>query len=168
MKESIRGVGKDFSSHRMVKEYSTHFYIPALENYKTFTQNSFQKARDVASYVKKIRDYWDQIQIKELIFPSQPILLIGNTLDASAHIELGELSPEDVTVELYYGRITAEETFDDPQRTVMEVSEKKGNRYIYNVKVQCRQTGRQGYTVRVLPRHQALVHPFLPDLIKWA
>ncbi len=28
-------------------------------------------------------------------------------------------------------------------------------------------TGRQGYTLRVLPRHPSLAHPFLPGLVKW-
>ena len=38
---------------------------------------------------------------------------------------------------------------------------------IYAAEVICDRTGRQGYTVRILPKHRALVHPFLPGLVRW-
>ena len=43
----------------------------------------------------------------------------------------------------------------------------EGQTAVYCAEVECDRTGRQGYTVRILPRHSALVHPFLPGLVKW-
>jgi starch phosphorylase len=50
----------------------------------------------------------------------------------------------------------------------MKASEKKGEHWEFLVTITCLQTGRQGYTVRILPKHPGLVHPFIPGLIKWA
>jgi hypothetical protein len=38
----------------------------------------------------------------------------------------------------------------------------------YRVELECALTGRQGYTVRVLPKHPHLAHHFLPGLVRWA
>jgi starch phosphorylase len=45
---------------------------------------------------------------------------------------------------------------------------KEGNGYKYQVRIECAQTGCQGYTVRILPKHPALVHPYRSGFIKWA
>jgi starch phosphorylase len=43
-----------------------------------------------------------------------------------------------------------------------------GSSYLFQVRVECADTGWQGHTVRILPKHQALVHPYRTGLIKWA
>ena len=43
----------------------------------------------------------------------------------------------------------------------------EGEAALYCAKVTCDRTGRQGFTVRILPKHPGLVHPFIPGLVKW-
>jgi glycogen phosphorylase len=168
MKKSMREVGKEFCSHRMLLDYSNKFYIPALENYKTLAAEEFGQSKQIAAYVHKLRENWDGLTIKEVISHNDPVLAIGDKLTVEASVELGTLSPEDVSVELYYGKVTAQKVFESPLRTEMAVAGKSGKTTRYQIDVPCRQTGRQGYTVRVLPKHESLVHPFLPGLVKWA
>jgi starch phosphorylase len=42
------------------------------------------------------------------------------------------------------------------------------NLYLFTIKTDCGGTGYQGHTVRMLPKHTGLVHPFRPSYIKWA
>jgi glycogen phosphorylase len=44
---------------------------------------------------------------------------------------------------------------------------REGTAALYCAQVTCDRTGRQGFTVRILPKHPALVHPFIPGLVKW-
>jgi starch phosphorylase len=44
----------------------------------------------------------------------------------------------------------------------------EGSYNIYQVKIECIDTGYQGHTVRILPKHSALVHPYRTGFIKWA
>lgn len=168
MKKSMREVGKQFCSHRMLLDYSNKFYIPALANYKTLAAEQFGPSKQIAAYVHKLRENWAGIVIKEVISHNDPVLAIGDELTVEASIELGALAPEDVSVELFYGKVSSQKVFESPLRAEMGVVKKSGKATRYQIDVPCRQTGRQGYTVRVLPKHESLVHPFLPGLVKWA
>jgi glycogen phosphorylase len=45
---------------------------------------------------------------------------------------------------------------------------KDGTAYRYQVRIECNDTGYQGHTIRILPKHEALVHPYRTGFIKWA
>jgi starch phosphorylase len=44
----------------------------------------------------------------------------------------------------------------------------EGSLNLYQVRIECEDTGMQGHTVRILPKHDALVHPYRCGFIKWA
>jgi starch phosphorylase len=50
----------------------------------------------------------------------------------------------------------------------MKSISREDNVFIYQVKIECADTGYQGHTVRILPKHEALVHPYRTGFIKWA
>jgi starch phosphorylase len=50
----------------------------------------------------------------------------------------------------------------------MKALRREGNAWIYQVRVECADTGWQGHTVRILPKHASLVHPHRTGFIKWA
>ena len=77
------------------------------------------------------------------------------------------MAPEEVGVELYYGNLSSEGEIEEPRRLPMKHCGGDRNAALYCAELVCDRTGRQGYTVRVLPSHAALVHPFLPGLVKW-
>ena len=84
-----------------------------------------------------------------------------------ARIFLAGLSPEELGVELYYGALSSQGEIEEPRRLEMTACGSEGQTALYCAEVVCDRTGRQGYTVRILPKHRALVHPFLPGLVKW-
>jgi starch phosphorylase len=49
----------------------------------------------------------------------------------------------------------------------MKFTGQEGNIYRYQIKVECVDTGWQGHTVRLLPKHNALVHPYRTGFVKW-
>jgi starch phosphorylase len=56
----------------------------------------------------------------------------------------------------------------DAHRAEMKAINQEGNLWVYQVRIECVETGCQGHTVRILPKHEALVHPYRSGLIKWA
>ncbi|HUX49488.1 MAG TPA: alpha-glucan family phosphorylase [Spirochaetia bacterium] len=174
MKSSMHFIGKSFSSHRMLKEYTDMFYRPALDNAASFSKDDFQKARVTAAYIDRLTRSWPQVAISNISAEdvTSPTLKVGDKLSISATITLGELKPEDVAVELYFGTINNKGDFEGAERMQMAAvdanQQNAGNSpYRYALTVTCNSTGRQGYTVRVLPQHANLVHPFLPGFMKW-
>ncbi len=168
MKASIREIGREMSSHRMLMEYANRFYLPALENYRELEAGGFSEARELSAYLAKIRSAWHSVSIRSISSDNRPIMERGDKVTVKADVSLGSLSPKDVCVELYHGAISSQGDFVAPARSEMEAVTNTGDLWEFGVTIMCSQTGRQGQTVRILPKHQGLVHPFIPGLIKWA
>jgi len=47
-------------------------------------------------------------------------------------------------------------------------SEPGGDGILFKACIRCRRSGTQGFTVRVIPRHDDLAHPHATGLILWA
>jgi starch phosphorylase len=93
----------------------------------------------------------------------------GDFLTVTARVEMGDLTPDEVLVELYHGSVaTQSATIKNAKHSEMKAIGQDGNAYRYQVKVECDDTGMQGHTVRILPKHDALVHPYRCGFIKWA
>ncbi len=167
MKESMRDVGKKFSTHRMLLQYADTFYAPAVRNAKTFAAKGYAQSKEVAAYLSRLREHWAELRIEELTSDAAPILTIGNTISVKARIFLAGLSAGDLGVELYYGALSSKGAIEEPRRMEMVPCGVEGSTALYCAQVACDRTGRQGYTIRILPKHDTLVHPFLPGLVKW-
>jgi starch phosphorylase len=167
MKASMRDVGKGFSTHRMLTEYTQSFYSPALARAEAFQANSCGLCRELASYREKLLENWDELEIQELASPSASILKVGEKISITAKVHLAGMEPHEVGVELYYGSLSSEGEIEEPRRLPMRHCGTQEEAAVYCADIACDRTGRQGYKVRVLPSHPALVHPFLPGLVKW-
>ncbi|MDL2228793.1 alpha-glucan family phosphorylase [Treponema sp. OttesenSCG-928-L16] len=169
MKKCMQNIGPSMSSHRMLMDYSNQFYFPALKNFRTMEKNNYEEAKSTAAYFAKLRDSWGSLSISNIQSNAKPVMQRGDALTVSASVELGALSPEDLMVELYYGTVSNQSgSIENAQKVEMKASEREGSAYIYRVKIHCENTGFQGHTVRILPKHPGLVHPYRTGLIKWA
>ncbi len=170
MKRSMQQVGQRFSSARTLMEYAERFYIPALENFRTISADEYKLARELAERMTNLQLHWDQIAVREIISNHSRQLHVGEPLPVEAVVHLGDLTPEEVCVELYHGRIDSQGNIEHPDRREMQVIKRSAENasWRYAVQAECRMAGRQGYAVRVLPKHKALVHEFLPRLVRWS
>jgi starch phosphorylase len=72
-------------------------------------------------------------------------------------VALGSLSPDDVEVQVVHGRICADDELAETTITPMGVGESyDGNRHRFDASVLLDHSGPFGYTVRVVPRNEAL------------
>jgi starch phosphorylase len=86
----------------------------------------------------------------------------------TAEVHLGELQPDEVDVELYYGNMKALEEVSASHVEHMTVQEDRGNgNYLYGCELACEISGRFGYTVRVAPRGDERIKS-TPQLLVWA
>jgi len=86
-----------------------------------------------------------------------------------ACVRLGELTPDDVGVELYIGRLNADGEFADPVAIPMRASGGGNGLWSFEAAtVPCSRSGLHGYTVRVMPFHPDEARSMMPGLIAWA
>jgi len=169
MKDCMRQIGHSMSSHRMLLDYSNNFYFPALKNYRRLIKDDYAEAKSLAAYFTKLQDSWDSLKIVKIEANIKPVMQRGDPLNVTAYIDLGQMSPNDLQVELYHGTVSNQSReITNARRTEMKWTGSKDNLNLYHVRVECEDTGFQGHTVRILPKHDALIHPYRTGLIKWA
>ncbi|GHV85926.1 alpha-glucan phosphorylase [Spirochaetia bacterium] len=169
MKTCMREIGHSMSSHRMLMDYSNMFYFPALKNYRRIIKDDYAESKALAAYMYKLKGAWASLKIAQVESNARPVMQRGDALTVNAHIELAGLTPEEVQVELYHGSVSNQgREILNARRTEMKPLNQEGNTWVYQARIECADTGSQGHTVRILPKHEALVHPYRNGLIKWA
>lgn len=168
MKNSMKmGMGI-FCSHRMVAEYNGRFYEPAREHLFELLSDGASRARKLAAQRKKVNAQWRDIRIQPPIQETEGPFRVGEKLHMTALVDLGDLAPEDVTVELFYGLVQSADRVMSGKAKKMEMLEAHGGgRYLYACDITCRVSGRYGFTARVLPAGDAWAR-FQPGLLLWA
>ena len=169
IKNCMKQIGHSMSSHRMLMDYSNNFYFPALKNYRRIVKDDYVESKALAAYFAKLRQAWDTLRIVRINSNAKPVMQRGDSLTVTAAIELGTLDPAEVQVELYHGSVSNQSNdIKNACRTEMKSIGREGNLCLYQVRIECAATGMQGHTIRILPKHAALVHPYRTGLIKWA
>ena len=150
-------------------DYSNMFYFPALKNYRRFIKDDYAEAKSLAAYFGKLQQEWPGLKIVKIESNSKPIMQRGDTLTVTAYLNLGSISPNELLVELYHGKVLSQ-TYEisNARKSEMKWIKSEGELNLYQVRVECVDTGMQGHTVRILPKHEALIHPYRTGFIKWA
>jgi len=172
MKESIKSILPVYSTHRMVQEYVNDMYIPSMVRVDKIMASNYDHARNLSDWKSYIERTWPQVQVladrggKQ---PQQQDTISGSPVTIAAYINLGEIDPSNIKVELYYGNLNPDGNLENPEVMEMKLSEKtETSIYKYSAEVTFFESGEYGYTFRVIPYHPDLINKFDTGLIKWA
>ncbi|MEO1235087.1 MAG: alpha-glucan family phosphorylase, partial [Myxococcota bacterium] len=152
MKRAMQRLVARFSTDRMVRQYTEDFYLPVAERYlrRLHSENSYTE--QIVDWKKRIWEAWDGVEILEVETPPDGARL-GEPFPVSVRARLGGLSPEDVLVQLYRGRLDAR---DKPHEVTTHVMAHEGEAeglHRFGCAVPFESSGRFGYTVRIIPQH---------------
>ena len=84
-------------------------------------------------------------------------------------MKLGQISPKDISVELYYGPVDSWGNIRQGSAIKMdyEKSAELQDEHWFVGSLFCRNAGQHGLAVRLLPMHDDLVNPYEMGLILW-
>ncbi len=169
IKESMKTILPQFNTNRMVKEYTEMYYLTAYDSYVKFSNNNFKASRELAKWKHHIRQKWQQIAVESITHESKKEIIVGSQLKAKAVINLGELKPADVQVELYFGNLNQKGEIEEGAALPMLMVEDLGNgKYTYEGRMLCLKSGQFGFTVRVIPLHADMPRKYESRMITWA
>ncbi len=171
MKSSIATHSSFFNTHRMVQEYTETIYLPAASRVKELYDKNLEGAKVLSSQQRKVQEAWPNIQVRVDEHAPQGNLKVGDPFTVKADVALGTLSPDDVEVQLYLGRIAQTGEILDAIITPMELTKtsQKESQHLYEAKnVTCTESGSVGYTVRVLPKRGRQTPLQSSSLMTWA
>jgi starch phosphorylase len=169
MKIAMRTLCPYFNSNRMVRQYVEEFYMPSLARYNLLTDNHLERAKTLATWKARVQSSWAGLKIVSVKADAPQELKVGDTLTVRAWLDLGQLTPDDVAVELYQGQLDADGEILWPNSIAMTPSDQvQGTQHEFVGEIHFRTSGRHGYTMRILPRHPDLGDPYRQGLILWA
>ncbi|MBN1847031.1 MAG: alpha-glucan family phosphorylase [Deltaproteobacteria bacterium] len=168
MKAGLQHLVPIFNSHRMVQEYTGFYYLPCSRRFNHLCTNGFQGARDLASWRQKLFTEWHGVAVEKLMSGDGQEMTVGDALNLDAVVRLGALTPDDVTVDAYYGRLDHNGEFMERETVTLDVKSSSDGIYHYQGQVPCMKPGRFGYTVRITPSQLKLEKRFVMGLVTWA
>jgi starch phosphorylase len=168
MRAGLRQLVPIFNTHRMVQEYVNRYYLPCSRRFSALSRNGFAGAKELAVWRQKVMTGWHEIAIEQVSSPDTLDMLAGKKLEVTAGIKLGSLTPEDVTVEAYYGRLDKNGDFSDREMIELHAEGSADGLHTFRGHIPCQKTGRFGYTVRITPSKEKLENRFTLGLVTWA
>ncbi len=171
MKESIRSVGRAFSTVRMLQDYIKDYYVPQMDRTKSIIDSNYEIPKSLADWKASIEHNWSPVQVvpaKNTNFFIESRLSVGQAIEAAATVLLGSIDPSQVSVELFYGKIGENSQIENPVIKPMNLVEQVGSgTYNYAETVVIQDGGNYGYTFRVVPTHPSMINKHDMGLVKW-
>ncbi len=168
MRAGLRRLVPIFNSHRMAQEYLTRYYVPCSSRFYTLCRDNFTGAKDLAAWRQKLMTSWHEVSVEKITSRDGLEMAVGSEVEVVARVRLGSLSPEDVTVEAYYGRLDQNGDFIERDTATLEAAGSRDGIYTFRGKITCAKTGSYGYTVRIMPSRTRLENRFVMGLVTWA
>jgi starch phosphorylase len=170
VKQSMKKLGPYFNTHRMVQQYFENYYKTSFEKRLILSERKWSSAKELASWKENLKRNWSNIKLVNLeTHDKSKTIYVGENLPVAAELNLGELSPQDVEVQAYYGPLDQQDNPEYNETIVLKSESKKlkdGN-YKFTGSITTRRSGQQGFTIRVLPKHPLLINQFELGLIYW-
>ncbi|MGV8884212.1 MAG: alpha-glucan family phosphorylase [Microbacteriaceae bacterium] len=158
IRHTLATLSPELSADRMVREYVNRLYLPAAEAQATISASSYQPARELSAWKKRVTLAWPGVSVPHVESGGMDTIpQVGDTLRVRAQVELGGLIPDDVLVELVYGRPHGEDELADTEHLTLQLeSHELGTAAVFAGEVTLARAGGFGYTVRVVPQHPLL------------
>jgi starch phosphorylase len=167
VKNSMRALSGQFSTDRMLMEYTKFFYAPAAERFDTLMAGKMERAYAYAKWLHDLRLAWGGIKILD-VQVTDTHQKVNTPLTVKAVVELGKLTPEDVNVQIYTGTLDTNGSIINGDPFQMYAVGGTGGKYQFEGRFSYGMSGDHGLSVRVLPKHRDLPDPFLTGYICWA
>lgn len=160
MRESMAQLTGQFSSNRMVREYTEQFYLPLAGAYRQRAADGARLAVDIENWHTLLKQHWDK-----LYFGNVTLDICTEGYSFQVQVYLDGIPPEAVSVELYADALGA---WGQVRHPLTRAAPLLGvnNGYLYTGTIQ---TGRPAmdYTPRIVPAHPAASVPLEASLIAW-
>ncbi len=177
VRTSLAGLSPLVTADRMVRTYTTEAYEPAARRQRLISENSYERAKSLASARQRLTHAWPGVRILSATTDGRDPIR-GAGLMVTIEVQLGDLTPSDVVVELVHGSVDVAGSLHETQVQAMAMTpdpsrdrpsdpsgdpsgdpSAKGATLRYTATITNDLPGSFGFTARIVPAH--------PDLARW-
>lgn len=168
MKASMKMALEHFCSHVMVSKYNNQFYVPSAKRLPELISDNLAEAKALTIQRERLSSLWKFIKMAPPVRKKTGPFRVGDTFDVTSEVFLGEIKPEEVDIQLYFGRMKSVDSLTTGSYVPMKVQQDLGNgRYVYGCDLECNLSGRFGFTARATPKGDDWIKN-TPELLTWA
>ena len=167
MRLSMMKLSAEFNTNRMVRDYTNDFYLPTIKRFTALSEDNFSRAKTLADWRVRVENNWKGIRVEAVNVKLADSVLVGDEVAVEAVIRLCELKPEDVSVQVYFGKLNDARQIINGQINELKPAGEEENRYVYKGSFHCDKSGRHGYALRIIPRHEDLANAVSMGFIHW-
>lgn len=156
MRHTLATLGPAVQAQRMVADYVEQLYTPVASSSRVLNAPGHEAARELSDYKARVRAGWDGVAVKHVESHIGDIAVVGDTATIKADVQLGNLRPEDVEVQVVIGRVGNDDNLTNFSVLPMELRGETGGLYSYGLDAKLRNAGPFGYSIRVVPTHRLM------------
>lgn len=167
MKASIKTVGGIYNTGRMLVDYLNKLYMPQVNRYNNLKDN-IDSITNYLSWEQDLKSKWSLIKITPTSQLDDLSVNAGNDINMKCNVFLNGIDPNNVTVEVYCGKLDEQGKMTDSLYKEMSLTNTIGeSNYEYSSNIVIDDGGNYGYTFRILPKHNLLINKHDLSLCKW-
>jgi phosphorylase/glycogen(starch) synthase len=169
IKNTISEIAPHFTMKRQLDDYIRQYYNPLFQRTAKMISGNFELARHMASWKRHVTREWDNIQVVSLNLPvsTQKPLILGESFQAEIVLNLAELSPEDIGIEILFGKKVNDVVKELMFVREMILSKAESNVATYTCDIPFNQAGVYDFTLRLFPKNPELPHRQDFNIVKW-
>jgi starch phosphorylase len=170
-----------FSTRRMLNDYTEGLYHPAARQSMLLAEHGFAGARRLAEWKERVRQAWPKVSVALLSEPATETPRAGRfALRVAA--TLAGLEPRDVRVEFLAHRRLPAASFEPPPLSSYRGGVPEGlwratlaatgetthdGAAVFTLDAEPPGSGQFATEIRIHPHHELLSHPYEMGLMKW-
>jgi starch phosphorylase len=160
VRHTLKSLGPKVLATRMVRDYTRKLYTPAAVTGRKLNSD-YAGAAALSTWKQRVRAGWSGVRVEHVESSGVgDAPEIGTVLTVRAFVSLGDLTPDDVDVQLVHGVITSDDTLvGTSTESLSPVEGYEGGRHRFDGQVTLGRSGAFGYTVRVIPKNDLLASP---------
>lgn len=154
VRKSMRELSPQFSTWRMVQDYTTRFYMPSNDSFHRLQENGLERAKDALAWRTRIQENWKDVGVCKVSDTSSLRNSLGSAFKVSIEVSLGNLAPKDVEVQVLVGQVGSNRELHHFETIIATLADSNpGGSHRYEATVSNNETGHRGYVCRVVPHH---------------
>lgn len=169
IKTLIAEVAPTFTMTRMMEHYFERFYNKLALRGKQVRANDFAKAKELTHWKTKVARQWEEVRLLEIDTHdtvNHP-LPAGEAFKATVNVYLGDLSAEEVGMEVvFFHRINDQEMVLKLKKS-LELVSTRANKAVFECTLDPKMTGVYEFGFRIYPKNDSLPHQQDFALAKW-
>ena len=168
IKNCIAKVSPNFTMNRQLRDYDRKYYTRMYERSSMLIKDDYAQVKELAIWKKRVKSAWESVDVVSVSYPEvNKEASIGSQYVAKVVLDLNELSPNDICVELVVADFSSNAKNKIISREEFKVEKVEDKVVHYKTNIIPNRPGTFEFGIRIIPKNELLPHRQDFHYIRW-